>query len=375
METLKTIDSSVLSLIILIFIHINAYNRSEKGFIQYKLFIALVRSNMLLIIIDILGWIFNGLSGQMNFIANDAFNLLLYVMAPLGPLLWVLYSNYQVFHDECRIKKVTRFISALFAINAAFSVISLYTGWFFNVDSSNVYHRGRYFLVHIIFCFAFYIYSLFFILLNRSRIEKKFYYSLLLFALPLVLGSTLQVFFYGVSFNWSGMMLSILIIYFNIQNRGLNTDYLTGVYNRRQLDSYVKDKIRNSTSEKSFSAILIDLNEFKQINDSFGHDIGDEALQASVKILKKCLRNNDFIARFGGDEFYIIMDINSREMLENTVQRINNSVEMYNIDNQKPYKIGFCMGYDIYDHKIELKSDDFFKHIDMLMYNNKSSCK
>jgi len=86
MMMLKTMDSSILSFIILIFIYINAYNRGGKVFVPYKLFMSLIEVNMLLIIIDILGWAFNGLPGSLNMICNQGFNLLLYVMEPIGPM-------------------------------------------------------------------------------------------------------------------------------------------------------------------------------------------------------------------------------------------------------------------------------------------------
>lgn len=373
METLKTIDSSIISIIILIFIYINAYDRSERVFMDYKLFIALVQTNMALIIIDILGWVFNGLSGSFNMISNKGFNLLLYIVEPIGPMLWIFYTNFQVFQDEERIRKLKHILLIFFAINAIASIMSLYTGWFFSVNAKNIYRRGDYFWIHVLFCYVLLIYSFIFILINRSKIETKYYYSMLLYFLPQAVGTTIQVFVYGVSFNWSGMMLSLLIIYFNIQNRSLNTDYLTGLYNRRQLDSYLKAKIRNSSDEKSFSAILIDLNKFKYINDMFGHDVGDEALQDTVEIIRECVRQNDFVARFGGDEFFIIMDIHSRGILEEGVERIKDTVEKFNKNSKKPYELSFCMGYDVYDHKTKMKADDFFKHIDMLMYNNKNS--
>ncbi len=372
MVTLKTMDSSIISFIILIFIYVNAYNRTEKAFTHYKLFIDLIRINMALIIVDVLGWIFNGLPGTLNMIYNTGFNLLLYIIVPVAPSLWVIYTSFHVFRNENRIK-VTRVLMAFLAVNAVLSVMSLFTGWFFSVDAGNIYHRGEYFWVHVAYCYALIGYSFFFVLINRSLIEKRYYFSLLLFFLPQTVGTTIQMFYYGVSYNWTGMMLSLLIIYFNIQDRGLNTDYLTGVYNRRQLDGYINAKIRNCTEEKSFSAILIDINDFKLINDMFGHETGDEALKDAVSIIRKSLRLNDFVARFGGDEFVIIMDIYSREMLEQAVKRITDNVENFNKDSLKPYKISFAMGYDVYDSNSKLKLDHFFNHIDTLMYNNKKS--
>ena len=71
-----------------------------------------------------------------------------------------------------------------------------------------------------------------------------------------------------------------------------------------------------SNREKVFSAILIDINNFKYINDTYGHNIGDSALEAAAKLLKSCLRTSDFIARYGGDEFCIIPDISNKNDLE-----------------------------------------------------------
>lgn len=371
MATLRTMESSVLSFIVLFIIYAHAYNRSERVFMQYKLFIALVQTNMVLIIVDILGWIFNGLPGSINMACNKGFNLLLYILEPTGPMLSILYTNFQVFHDEYNIKKHKNILLILLFLNAVVSVSSLQTGWFFSVDGDNIYHRGEFFWIHALFCYGLLSYSFFFIIKKRRTLENRYYYSLLLYFLPQAVGSTIQMFDYGVSFNWSGMMLSLLIIYFNIQDRGLNTDYLTGLYNRRQLDSYIQAKIQNSTSQKSFSAIMIDLNEFKWINDQFGHKVGDEALQNAARVIKKCLGVNDFVARYGGDEFLVILEADDYYLLEQAVRKIQESVEQFNSYSQKPYKLKLSMGYAIYDYHSGLKADTFFKHIDSLMYNNK----
>lgn len=371
--TLKTMDSSFISLIVLIIMYIHVYSRSEKVFMHYKLFVYLIQANMILIIVDLLAWVFNGLPGTMNLIYNTGFNLMLYILVPVAPSLWVIYAHFLILRDESRIRMVTRVLLVFIVLNCVISLMSLFTGWFYWVDSDNIYHRGEYFWIHVGYCYLLISYSFYYILINRKVIEKRYYYALLLYFVPQTIGTTIQMIFYGVSYNWTGMMLSLLIIYLNIQDRGLNTDYLTGVYNRRQLDGYIQGKIRNSSPEKSFSAILIDINDFKSINDRLGHETGDEALKDTVNILRKSLRPNDFIARFGGDEFVIILDINHRDMLEQAVKRISNNVEVFNKGSLKPYKISFAMGYDIYDYNSKLKSDDFFSHIDRLMYMNKKT--
>ena len=123
--------------------------------------------------------------------------------------------------------------------------------------------------------------------------------------------------------------------------------------------------------EKGFSAILLDINNFKYINDTYGHNVGDQALETAAKLLKSCLRANDFIARFGGDEFCIILDVSAKDDLDAMVSRINNCIEAHNKIESHLYSIGFSMGYAVYDKKLYASAEDFLKHIDTLMYQQK----
>jgi diguanylate cyclase (GGDEF)-like protein len=169
------------------------------------------------------------------------------------------------------------------------------------------------------------------------------------------------------------MMISMLIIYLNFQTRDLRTDHLTGANNRLHLEHYIKARIRNSTERKTFGAIMIDIDDFKSINDRFGHAVGDEALKNAVHILRTSLRRDDFIARFGGDEFIVIIDIQTKEELKDAVERIIANINRFNQKGSCPYNIRFSMGYDIYDPSLKMKPDDFVNHIDQLMYANKKA--
>ena len=369
---LGTLDINILSFIILAVIYANSHNKLEKYTRQYKIFRSMIIINMTLIVVDALSWLFNGQIGYMNVILNNTFNFFLYALEIIPPALCLIYADYQIMHDERRLNRLSKILTGIFILNLALTITSLFTGWFFNIDMNNLYNRGRYFGVHVVFCYGILIYSFCFINIKRKIIERKIYKSLLVFFVPMAVGTTIQVIFYGISLNWTGMMLSLLIIYFNIQNRGLSTDYLTGIYNRRQLDEYIRVKIKNSDINKSFSAILIDLNEFKHINDKFGHKIGDEALKDTVEIIKRSLKKSDFIARFGGDEFVIVLDVNNVQILYSIVKRIKENVKNFNSANIKPYNIGLSMGYDVYNFNSNMKADEFFKHIDMLMYKNKN---
>jgi diguanylate cyclase (GGDEF)-like protein len=171
----------------------------------------------------------------------------------------------------------------------------------------------------------------------------------------------------------NGVVLSLLIVFLNIQNQSLYTDFLTEVNNRKKLEMYMKEKISASTEDKTFSAILIDMDNFKYINDTFGHNVGDTALQIFAKLLNSCLRPNDFISRFGGDEFCIVLDISDITGLNEIINRINKRIIEYNESGVQPYKLGFSIGYAVYDYHSHMNVNDFQKQVDMLMYENKQN--
>ena len=87
-----------------------------------------------------------------------------------------------------------------------------------------------------------------------------------------------------------------------------NTDGLTGVYNRKALDSYLLSIIdRNRVSNQPFSLLMMDLDHFKNLNDTHGHAVGDRMLMAFTDKCRQSVRSDDFLARYGGEEFTLIL--------------------------------------------------------------------
>ena len=120
------------------------------------------------------------------------------------------------------------------------------------------------------------------------------------------------------------------------RNRAI-TDQLTGVYNRRFLDDAIDDFFRTAKKKnKPLSLIMIDLDYFRDINDHYGHDMGDKAILVIVDTLKKNLREKDIIARYGGDEFTIILPGTGPEDAEEISNNIRKKV--HEIDLLKKLK-------------------------------------
>jgi len=100
-------------------------------------------------------------------------------------------------------------------------------------------------------------------------------------------------------------------------------DPLTGVYNRAYLDQFLGREFENSTRHKwPLSVAFADLDNFKHINDSFGHQAGDRILQATARILRGNTRETDLIARYGGEEFVVVLPATDAETARSICERI-----------------------------------------------------
>ena len=371
MPLLTHIDLNIFSLILCgVMLH-DTYKRTDQKNIQNILFIGLIISNMSLLILEALTWIFDGSPGSMAAFLNLTANILSFIVNPFPAFLWALYTQYQVTHDEHRLRKLLVPFSLPVILFGILALLNPITKALFYIDKNNFYHRG-YLYVLLVAIFTFYFaHSYLTIFHHRIQIKKQYFYTLLMFPLPLIAGGIMQGLFYGLTLMWGGMTLSLFFIFNNIQTEKLTTDFLTGVNNRMGFEQYFSTKISNAQINP-FGGIILDIDNFKNINDHYGHVAGDNALQITAELLRASLRKEDFIARYGGDEFIILANVRYHSTLEIIANRINKCVKEYNLTSNEPYTLDLSIGYDIFDKSL-MNEDTFIKHIDALMYNNKRS--
>jgi diguanylate cyclase (GGDEF)-like protein len=322
-----------------------------------------------MLIVEMLFILFNGSTFASGFAVNQIINVLYYIGNIMPAIFWVLYANYKIYNKEEKLIKQAYILLPFVLVNLIISVTSPFSKLYFYIDEKNLYHRGILFLPLNLFCYSLLIYAFIIFVKNRKRIPKGEATALMFYAVPPIFATVVQGMFYGVSLIWPAVTLSLLIIYLNLQNYSLNTDYLTGLFNRRQLETYISSKM-NSSSNK-FSGILIDVDDFKDINDKFGHHIGDEALKTVSTIIKETLSRNDFVARYGGDEFVIIMNTTNTEKLKRAVSKLYYAVQKTNESGLYSYPLSLSMGYKVYNPQLNVSPEDFLREIDALMYENK----
>ncbi|MDP4179456.1 MAG: diguanylate cyclase, partial [Bacillota bacterium] len=155
-----------------------------------------------------------------------------------------------------------------------------------------------------------------------------------------------------------------------------NYDYLTGLPNRKMIFNKIDDLIeKSSKSSSTFSLVYIDVDNFKNINDTLGHPIGDLLLQSITARFKTIIDSNDFLGRLGGDEFALIIQKNlSKEDTLKYVRKLMSLLfEPFNINNIK-FSINFSCGISIFPEDGEISSE-LLKNSDTAMYNVKSQGK
>ncbi len=151
-------------------------------------------------------------------------------------------------------------------------------------------------------------------------------------------------------------------------------DALTGLYNRRFLDEYI-DKIKAMAhrSEKNVGILMIDMDHFKMVNDSYGHDVGDIVLRDLSEVLVGNIRESDIAVRFGGEEFVVLlMDIDSQKSAVKVAQKIRQSVEDRSIDigDGKSINKSVSIGVSIFG-KDSLSLWQSIKFADVALYQAK----
>jgi len=147
-----------------------------------------------------------------------------------------------------------------------------------------------------------------------------------------------------------------------------NKDFLTGMFNRRYFfDSGKQIFKKNKRKAYPIAVAMIDIDKFKNINDTYGHDVGDDAIKEIKKVLDKNLRESDLVSRFGGEEFCILLeeiDINNLQKLFEKIRAAfeTNVIKTNDLEISYTISIGICFGLmDSLDDMIKLSDEALYE--------------
>lgn len=153
------------------------------------------------------------------------------------------------------------------------------------------------------------------------------------------------------------------------------TDALTGAVNRHHFNNLLNKEILSANQgERPLSIMLLDIDHFKAINDTYGHQMGDYALKVFYQTCKKAVRSSDVVARVGGEEFVIVMPDTNIENAKHFAERLRANIEELSIQAAKNViSITVSIGVSQWDPEVFNHAETFIAHADNALYQAKNS--
>ncbi len=345
-----------------------------------RLFYWILITNIVILVLDSGTWLLNGCTFAGARLLNLAFTTAYYMMTPMMSLLYLLFCEVKLGVPKARRQALLPLYLIPMGVNFVLSIMSIWGSYLFHIGEDNVYTRGSLlflsFFLSYILMFVCFFRVLHFMrrvhwldVMNDTRLTYTGANSLLIFTIPPLFGALLLVVFNQVTVVWISTILSILIVYINIQNSEITTDALTNIPNRRQTDAYLSSLLQQK--EHAFTLIIMDLNHFKQINDQYGHIAGDNALKAMGAVLRDVCGKSEFFSRYGGDEFVVVTQSTSEAFADMLIQKLNESLTIYCHHNKLPFQLTLCAGYALRKPGMQTL-DEIFTSADQHLYEQKS---
>jgi diguanylate cyclase (GGDEF)-like protein len=376
METVLKLQVNILCILVIAILWLSMdrrrYSRDAADTRPYRMLLA---STAALLAFDSAGWLLDGTPGRMGRASVAIADSLYDALHSLPAACFIVYSDFQATRDGTRSRRVARPLLAIVAANAILAFASPFLGLYFSLDELNRYRRGPGFFVFAILQYGLVAYALVLLILKRKRMSRGVYLTLLAYPLPTIAASAIQNLRYGLVLVWPVTTLFLVAAAFNIENRRSKTDYLTGTANRRSLDEELERRIGALRPGRELCGLMIDIDDFKSINDLSGHEAGDRALEDVASILQSSIRVDDMVARMGGDEFVILAELEAPAAIESLVRRIESAVENRNAASDRPYSIALSIGRAAYERAAGGKASDFLALLDADMYGRKRGKK
>ena len=366
----QIITANVAALVLLIIVKLHMWDQYKAGrLLDIKLLSTMMHLTILECIFDTLVFWIDG----QNFLGaraiNYAGNIIYYILKVGIVYFWPLFIEYKISSSYKKVKK----LATIFAIPLlACSLLVLTTplhGIIFTVNENNIYTRTEnYFIIPNLMIVLYVLFGAVKVYMNRKKEEKYLVIPAIFFIVPVLLGIIVQVFSYGISLTFIGIAIGLTGVYLSTQNESAYKDPLCGVYNRKYYIDYVRSFCNSRKKDDFLVGILIDMDNFKQINDKYGHCAGDKALQLFGSVLREQIDDIGFAVRYGGDEF-ILISKQSEAVVNTVVANIVKEIEEINATGKNEFQLFFSYGMATLNS--ESNMNEFLKTMDAHMYEMK----
>ena len=302
---------------------------------------------ILLLLFDCLAWSYQGSTSRTAYYIVRISNFGVYMINYIYMSLFVLYLLISLNRGEVKMPVRARIVIALSGLGIALLIVSQFSDkLYYYIDENNRYHRGDGFLISqaiavigIVLCFTI-------IIQYRNRIESAVFWATMSYFILPCIATIIVIFYYGLSLQTISVVMSTQIMFvvdmIDVDRRLLSSklqfkhakyeaehDSLTGLYNKTAGLERIRDYISNMTDDDRASVLFVDIDDFKSVNDTYGHAVGDYWIEVVGKLLKSECDSDDIACRFGGDEFVLIhKGIADVESVQSKMKRFGRKMQL-----------------------------------------------
>ena len=348
------------------FLFMTMTQKKETRLIMYKLFILMISITLVGCIVEVLSFLIDGKVFTGNIALSYIMNSFLFFGTVSIGFLWCIYVDLRVNNSSRGALKRAVWLAVPFAANSVLIFINLFgNGALFSVSPDNVYSRGRFVFVPYVILFFYFLYSIHIAHRRKKNTLRMTFFPVACFIVPCMIGTLLQGLMYGLTIGWTSVAIALMFVYTQTQYLDIYVDSLSGLNNRRYLDNLLS-RLR-AMPEAVFYGLMMDINDFKRINDVCGHSAGDRALSNIGNILYSCMPDNAVAIRYAGDEFIVLIHTDDENEAKQLIERIDNSMRVFNRNSNEPYTLSMSTGCCRFSAKD--KSEDILSAMDAEMYS------
>lgn len=305
-------------------------------------------------------------------------NIFTYVLISISAYQWYLLSE-AIQKDEAVEKEAIKWILSIPVWLSGILCVTAYrTGLAFYVDESGKIVNGKLYILLIIVPFAYMLASSgksFYRAFSKERYADRHIYLMIGFfpISPIILGA-LQAIHWRVPLLCYGAVAAVYYIYISSLDNLISLDPLTQINNRNQMYKYLVNKMRNEEPGMSLFLMMIDVDRFKNINDTYGHAEGDRALVKIADAIKNACqgpRSRFFVSRYGGDEFVVVAEMAYKAEAIWLADQIKNNVRRVAEENDQMYSLSVSVGIAQYDYNAPISMQAFIARADSDLYKKK----
>ena len=371
MATAIHIELNILFFLILVrIVYQSAKNENQQ--MRRVLFRYTAYGIMSSLVLDTLWKLLDGKRFPLDVAVNQIVNALFLASGIVIGCVWYLYVLETLGYRITR--KLTLGIMSPAIVFTTLNLLSIKTGWIFYISEENVYMRGPLFWLQTVAALSVLLSSLVHCLIRlfngRKTVPRRVVLDLIGFYIIPVVGTLVSMPITGMPGAWTCAAVSIILMYIDSQDREIVRDTLTGLNNRKMLPSVFEEYTRQTAPGSVLYLYMMDLDDFKSINDTYGHLAGDEALKAASRLFAQAADGKRaMVARVGGDEFLILAMLPGNEAAAEFKDALRARMEQYNEEHSLPYLLNISVGCCAYERGESLEA--FMARADEALYREK----